>query len=182
MKMKKCIKCKIKKPENETHFYRKREGFDNRCKKCISNKNKETYYNNLERERKRCRDRKRNRTEAQKEISRMFGRRWSKTDNGVWNTYKRNARKRGLIFDIHKEKFVKLINGKCIYCGEEIARGIDRKDNSKGYTIKNCVSCCKICNLMKNAHSEKDFINKIKQIAKYYVPFPSIENLMEYKE
>ena len=45
----------------------------------------------------------------------------------------------------------------CAYCGDEITwlkkRGtrynLDRKDNSKGYTLKNCIACCKECNYKK---------------------------------
>lgn len=29
------------------------------------------------------------------------------------------------------------------------AYNLDRKDNSKGYSIKNCVVCCTVCNLTR---------------------------------
>jgi deoxycytidylate deaminase len=38
----------------------------------------------------------------------------------------------------------------CIYCGKQITTaGIDRIDNNVGYTIDNCVACCRVCNWMK---------------------------------
>lgn len=36
--------------------------------------------------------------------------------------------------------------------------GIDRIDSSKGYTLDNCVPCCKKCNIMKLDSSKDDFI------------------------
>jgi hypothetical protein len=45
-----------------------------------------------------------------------------------------------------------------------IVNGIDRKDNSRGYSIENCVACCKQCNMMKMDYTETQFLNKIKQI------------------
>ena len=35
--------------------------------------------------------------------------------------------------------------------------GIDRINNSKGYTIDNCVPCCFMCNYSKNNHSLSDW-------------------------
>lgn len=48
--------------------------------------------------------------------------------------------------------------------------GIDRLDSNIGYNIENCVTCCKQCNIMKNVWSEKDFLNKIKEIYEFKYP------------
>lgn len=45
--------------------------------------------------------------------------------------------------------------------------GIDRIDSSKGYSDDNCVSCCSMCNLMKNNYSVYDFLNHINKISSY---------------
>lgn len=45
------------------------------------------------------------------------------------------------------------------------AHGIDRVDNSVGYTIENCVPCCTSCNFMKGKMTKDDFIEKVSQIA-----------------
>ena len=47
--------------------------------------------------------------------------------------------------------------------------GIDRIDSTKGYSKDNCVSCCKMCNIMKNKFSKEDFLNKVESIYNYYI-------------
>lgn len=47
--------------------------------------------------------------------------------------------------------------------------GIDRIDSSKGYTLDNCVPCCKVCNEMKMARTEEEFLAQITKIYKYKV-------------
>lgn len=92
-------------------------------------------------------------------------------------------------FSLTREEYVKLINGKCYYCGEERvdtkkfenkrARqglaphfgkylkcvGIDRVDSSKGYVSNNVVPCCAKCNRMKMDLAQKDFIDRCKKIS-----------------
>lgn len=46
-------------------------------------------------------------------------------------------------------------NSKYIY------NGIDRIDNSKGYTKENSITACKQCNISKSTYSQQDFINWI---------------------
>lgn len=41
---------------------------------------------------------------------------------------------------------------------------VDRKDNSQGYTVENCVAACKACNLMKNVFFETSFLHHIEKI------------------
>ena len=79
------------------------------------------------------------------------------------DSYKRIAKKRGRSFELTQEQFVELTKKDCHYCGaspnnitesnncygEYIYNGIDRIDNSKGYTLDNVVPCCKICNYAK---------------------------------
>ncbi len=62
------------------------------------------------------------------------------------------------------KEFTKIIEKPCKYCGENSRYGIDRIDNEKGYTKENSVSCCKLCNFMKKALTQKDFLNHIKKI------------------
>lgn len=97
-----------------------------------------------------------------------------------WN-YKYWAKKRGLSWKLSKEQFRNLTTSNCFYCGkvpsqkkkqrnfngEYVYNGIDRVDNTKGYIVENCVSCCKICNYMKRALTQQEFFNHINQIAKY---------------
>ena len=45
--------------------------------------------------------------------------------------------------------------------------GIDRVDSKKTYHIKNCKSCCFLCNRMKRKITERKFINQCKKIANF---------------
>lgn len=97
----------------------------------------------------------------------------------VLREYKRSAENRGLDFTLNEELFYDLVVGECVYCGDKLTNikkgqgktsgdflftGIDRKDNSIGYTPENSVSCCWKCNNMKWVHSEDVFLEHIKKI------------------
>ena len=82
--------------------------------------------------------------------------------------YRRDAKSRGYDFLLTNEEFDYLIQGECFYCGsqkqskqmynfreEVFYTGIDRVDNSIGYTVENCVPCCKNCNSLKKAVSKE---------------------------
>lgn len=104
----------------------------------------------------------------------------------VFSNYKFSANKRGYVFEIDYNYFKKLISDKCFYCGSinsnkisEKGRskynndkyilyynGIDRMDNSLGYTIENCVSCCSICNMAKKSMPFDKFIYWINTLIK----------------
>lgn len=98
--------------------------------------------------------------------------------NGCMAGYKNSARKRGYVFELTKEDFLEITTKSCHYCGQEpsnefttnsntgifVYSGIDRMDNTKGYTVDNCVPCCKICNVMKQQLSISEFYAHIKQI------------------
>lgn len=53
---------------------------------------------------------------------------------------------------------------KCYYCGTE-STGFDRIDSSYGYTHKNTVAACGLCNRMKWTLGQDDFIDHCKWIA-----------------
>lgn len=106
----------------------------------------------------------------------------------VYYQYAGRAHKKGIEFSISKELFSKLIKQNCIYCGGGFDNirilknsrkkpatityklhytGIDRKDNSKGYTKENSVSCCKHCNRAKNDQTHKEFQNYLDRLVKF---------------
>lgn len=101
-----------------------------------------------------------------------------------------------MIWALSFEDFERLILGDCHYCGrtpqtigspylsksgkvngkvsEKRARevlilhnGIDRKDNTKGYLLDNCVTCCETCNRGKRAMSYEDFQKYLDDLVKY---------------
>ena len=98
--------------------------------------------------------------------------------NQVFKAYKREAKKRNREFSLTKEQFKKLTSSDCFYCGVKphnirngkgsngkfIYNGIDRINNTKGYTIDNCVTCCLICNQWKKAYTQQEFLMRIKLI------------------
>jgi len=98
--------------------------------------------------------------------------------NELYYTYKRNSKKRNIEFNLNKQEFEMLTKGNRFYCNaarflinyvKRISsgytyNGVDRVDNMKGYTIENCVSCCKYCNYSKNNRSIEDFYTWIEKV------------------
>ncbi len=99
--------------------------------------------------------------------------------NKLFLVYKRNAKRYKRDFELSKEEFRELTKQNCFYCGTEpiigynadrrshgkyLYNGVDRYDNSKGYTVDNAVPCCKICNTMKSNLDVDAFRNHIKKI------------------
>ncbi len=82
-----------------------------------------------------------------------------------FSNYQNGARRRGYDWHLSFEEFQKLFAGSCDYCGCDIAFGIDRQDNEKGYSVENCVPCCKPCNLAKRDMSKDEFIGWVIRIA-----------------
>jgi len=94
-----------------------------------------------------------------------------------YDKYKKEAPNRKLSFELSLEEFTRIMQGNCYYCNAEpsvkwfdafnsvIGNGVDRRDNSIGYTLDNAVPCCKTCNYMKRDMEEKDFIDKCVAIA-----------------
>ena|ERR1700676_1814937 len=98
--------------------------------------------------------------------------------NKIWGSYVNRARTASMEFNLGPAQFDKLIFGKCYYCGQNPSRdsvsfagkhvlynGIDRVNPKLGYTKRNCVACCTICNMMKKAHTLEFFLAHIKRIA-----------------
>jgi hypothetical protein len=85
-----------------------------------------------------------------------------------FSRYKFSAKERGLEFKLTFED-MKLFSGvPCNYCGERLeVIGIDRVDNSKGYTLDNSVPCCMICNRMKTNYTENKFFCHVEKIYKH---------------
>ena len=103
--------------------------------------------------------------------------------NAKYASYRNNALKKQLNFDLTIEQFENLTQNNCYYCnskpscikqnkysnGPFIYNGIDRVDNKKGYTVDNCVTCCKFCNKSKSDLTQEEFLNKITSIYNYFI-------------
>lgn len=98
--------------------------------------------------------------------------------NSLFNSYYKSAKIKDRPFELSLKDFTELLKGDCFYCGSEpksvfmksyynvIYNGIDRRDNNLGYTLDNSVSCCKMCNISKNNHTENEFKEWIKKAYK----------------
>lgn len=91
---------------------------------------------------------------------------YHKRPNERFKAYKRGALRRGYIFELTEEQFLSMWGKTCFYCNSIIEGiGVDRKNNSIGYTILNVVSCCTSCNRMKGDMNVEEFIEKCRLIA-----------------
>lgn len=102
--------------------------------------------------------------------------------NQLLARYKQQAASRGYAWDLSDAQAFELFSGTCHYCGQAPAalttgralngafpyNGIDRKDNTQGYTSTNVVSCCKVCNRAKNTMSYGDFLEHLQRISRFW--------------
>jgi hypothetical protein len=98
----------------------------------------------------------------------------------VFSQYQTGAKKRALAFELTEEQFRKLTSSPCYYTGRApsavkttkadsyVWNGIDRLDNTLGYTIENCVPCCAEINYAKRALSKSAFIEMCIEVAKQH--------------
>lgn len=103
----------------------------------------------------------------------------------LWS-YKRNAKLRNYEWNLDNNYFKDMIFNNCYYCGsppsnnfrwkykyEEVSfpvNGVDRIDNTIGYTKENCVTCCRTCNSAKGELSLTEFKE---WVIKLFYQFPN---------
>ena len=99
----------------------------------------------------------------------------------MYNSYKNAAKYRNFCFELTQEEFHSLTQRNCTYCGMEpthehrvsrhrskyFSNGVDRVDNSLGYTKGNSAPCCKICNHAKHTMSATEFTAWLDRVAKF---------------
>lgn len=106
----------------------------------------------------------------------------------LWKRYQATASKRNIGWNLTKQQFQELTKQACYYCGappsqisigssntkretlehgKYIYNGIDRLDNTKDYSKKNCVSSCEMCNRAKRHHDVVVFEAWIEQLINY---------------
>ena len=78
--------------------------------------------------------------------------------------FRANAISRNIPFNLTVDDVAEICNKPCFYCGKPYCLGIDRIDNSKGYTVDNCVPCCGCCNKMKMDLELSFFLEQILKI------------------
>ncbi len=93
--------------------------------------------------------------------------------------YKANAKKRGFCWELTDEDFRRITQSPCFYtnripasimkaCSGEvyIYNGVDRLDNSQGYTLENSVACCGVVNKMKMDLPLEEFLHLCRVISR----------------
>jgi hypothetical protein len=89
----------------------------------------------------------------------------------TYSSYKARAERKELPFEISQETFTHYIDLPCYLCGKEVtdlhSNGIDRFDNTKGYTLENIRSCCGTCNYIKKNYEYDSFVQKLCLICNY---------------
>src|SRR5208337_2204156 len=89
----------------------------------------------------------------------------------VYSEYKRRATTRGTSFELTLDQFRHLVTLNCSYCGrspeDRRGMGVDRHDNTVGYTLGNSISCCQICNMMKSDWPLTEFLSTVSAIARH---------------
>lgn len=97
-----------------------------------------------------------------------------------FSNYRSRAKQLGVVFDFDLGAFEALVRRDCWYCGRgprrtwrtygcnqkvALLNGLDRLDNSVGYTVENVVTCCGPCNRAKHTQSVDDFLEMARLIA-----------------
>jgi hypothetical protein len=105
-------------------------------------------------------------------------------ENVLFKRYRAAAKRRDLPWTLGEDDFHRLILAPCVYCGElpgnrqvwegenrpfPIAyNGVDRRNNSQGYTLENAHPCCADCNFAKRKRGHAEFITWIYKVARHY--------------
>ncbi len=103
--------------------------------------------------------------------------------NGLLKSYINGAVLRNYSFELTNEEFFWFTKQDCFYCGnppvqpmtksspsyfgDYLYNGIDRVENTIGYTFDNCVTCCTDCNMSKGKKSIEKFTEWIKRLVNH---------------
>jgi hypothetical protein len=99
-----------------------------------------------------------------------------RSNKGRFYSLRRQAAKRSLEVRLDIATYSTLIQSRCHYCDgvlNETGSGLDRVDNTKGYSVDNVVPCCKNCNVMKNSFLTYDEMLVVMKALKEYRNGPS---------
>lgn len=90
-----------------------------------------------------------------------------------YNQLKMNAKSGGREMSLTLDEFLSVANQPCHYCNDELCQDrtgtrLDRRDNSKGYTLDNVVACCKYCNSVKQElFTEEETLVMVKALVEW---------------
>ena len=95
---------------------------------------------------------------------------YNSSPKGRYASYKSDAKKRHIAWEITYDQFTVFWQSDCYYCGDKVATiGLDRIDSKLGYAMGNIVSCCFFCNSAKNVCSQEEFFNRIAKVYERHV-------------
>lgn len=95
--------------------------------------------------------------------------------NQAYYTHLKAAEKRSFHSKLTQEQYDDIIAKPCTYCGGHSQRktvggaaaylnSVDRRNNEPFYDLTNSIPCCFVCQKVKGALTEKNFLNQIKRI------------------
>lgn len=96
----------------------------------------------------------------------------------VFKNNKFQSFNRNYAWELEFQEWLELTQQDCFYCGGKpqnkasrpqykepfYYNGVDRVDNTKGYTPDNCVPCCKQCNGAKSDYTLEEFTTWVRNI------------------
>jgi hypothetical protein len=183
---KKCEECLESARKSDMQRYNKRKEMNNALKAANSAKRVctfcsiefeafETVHGHISSKCKEC-----NEKQKKEDLKRQDRYRNYKNENynnlaRYFKEYINSAIKRNYTINIDYHTFCDLVLKKCYYCNylkEGEVNGIDRLNNTIGYTKSNCVPFCSICNRMKHFYHPQFFIEKCRIFAGILTPTP----------
>lgn len=79
---------------------------------------------------------------------------YASSTKGRFKTLKEGAANRGHVVTLSLEEYAAIVGSStCVYCAGQLPKyghGLDRKNNTEGYTKENSVPCCSSCNAIKS--------------------------------
>ena len=102
-----------------------------------------------------------------------------------WGRYRRRSENTlNLPFELSLGMFWFIAKEPCFWCDSDgkPANGVDRRDNTQGYTLQNAKSCCETCNISKNNLPEDVFIDMCMKVAAKHGSLEKLQFLLENKQ
>lgn len=91
-----------------------------------------------------------------------------------WQQLRHGAMTRGLEFTLTEAAAAELMQKPCFYCDVPAQQGsrnglcgVDCVDNTAGYVPGNCVPCCAVCNVMKNALGVVPYLSHLDRVYRH---------------
>lgn len=168
-----CSHCHRSFPLTFDNFHRNRarkDGWNRKCKPCQREQNRSAsrqFNKNHPEKRKKFSQRYR---QENLESIREYHKNW-RSEHIEKHTFcgkRTKAKQRNYAWEIDFDTYIsRFWNKKCVYCGNPNNGGIDRVDNGIGYTLNNCVPCCRWCNLIKFNRSVEQMNEHLIRILKH---------------